>query len=158
MLLLSLSLLTEEYCLSKTNYFITNSNPDIIRRPVFHLKHKVSETKLCFRFQVAPTQLGTIDRVSPCLWTGRKWLPLSTGNNWVGATWKRKHNPASETLCLKWNSERNRCVTKLQALYKSFYLCTVFTCIVSFFRPWLLYNWLLGCLISIYINKNVKWT
>jgi hypothetical protein len=40
---------------------------DIIHRPVFYLKHNVPETRFCFVFQVKPTQLGAIDRASPCL-------------------------------------------------------------------------------------------
>jgi hypothetical protein len=36
---------------------------DIIRRPVFILKH-VSETGFCLRLQVEPTQLGPIDTAS----------------------------------------------------------------------------------------------
>jgi hypothetical protein len=59
---------------------------DIIRRPVFILKHcpvyitkhNVSETGFCLRLQVKPIQLGRIDRPSPYL--GRQ-------------------NPVSETLC-----------------------------------------------------------
>jgi hypothetical protein len=38
---------------------------DIIQRPDFYLKYNVSENGFCL--QVAPTQLGAIDRVSPCL-------------------------------------------------------------------------------------------
>jgi hypothetical protein len=44
---------------------------DIIHRPVFYLKHKVSETGFCLRLQVIPTQLGPIDRGSPC--TNTRW-------------------------------------------------------------------------------------
>jgi hypothetical protein len=33
-------------------------------RPVFCLQHDVSETGFCFRLQVEPTQLSTIDRAS----------------------------------------------------------------------------------------------
>jgi hypothetical protein len=40
---------------------------DIIHRPVFYLKHNVSEDGFCSRFQVEATQLGTIDRPSLCL-------------------------------------------------------------------------------------------
>jgi hypothetical protein len=42
---------------------------DIINRPVFHLKHHVSETGFCLRLQVEPTQLGSTDRAILCLWT-----------------------------------------------------------------------------------------
>jgi hypothetical protein len=38
---------------------------DINSRPVFYLKHNVSETGFCLRLQVKPTQLGPIDRTSP---------------------------------------------------------------------------------------------
>jgi hypothetical protein len=34
---------------------------DIIHRPVYILKHNVSETGFCFRLQVKLTQLGPID-------------------------------------------------------------------------------------------------
>jgi hypothetical protein len=37
---------------------------DITHRPVFHLKH-VSETGICLRLQVEPTQLGPFDKASP---------------------------------------------------------------------------------------------
>jgi hypothetical protein len=40
---------------------------DIIHRPVYISKHNVSETGVCLRFQVKPTQLGRIDRASPYL-------------------------------------------------------------------------------------------
>jgi hypothetical protein len=36
-------------------------------RPVYFSKQKVSETGLCLRLQVKPTQLGPIDRLSPYL-------------------------------------------------------------------------------------------
>jgi hypothetical protein len=40
---------------------------DCFHRPVFILKHNVSETGFCLRLQVEPTQLGPIDRISPYL-------------------------------------------------------------------------------------------
>jgi hypothetical protein len=40
---------------------------NIIHRPVFCLKHNVSETGFCLLVQVEPTQLSPIDRSSPCL-------------------------------------------------------------------------------------------
>jgi hypothetical protein len=40
---------------------------DTLHRPVYISKHNVSETGFCLRLQVKPTQLGTIDRASPCL-------------------------------------------------------------------------------------------
>jgi hypothetical protein len=39
-------------------------------RPVYFSKHNVSETGFCLRLQVKPTQLGPIDRDSPCLRIG----------------------------------------------------------------------------------------
>jgi hypothetical protein len=36
-------------------------------RPVFYLKHDVSETEFCLRFQVEPTQLDSIDVTNLCL-------------------------------------------------------------------------------------------
>jgi hypothetical protein len=51
-------------------YILTNINIvflDIINRPVFYLKHNVSETGFSLRLQVEPTQLGPIDRASPYL-------------------------------------------------------------------------------------------
>jgi hypothetical protein len=48
---------------------ITIAILDIIHRPVFHLKHNVSETGFCLRIQVEHTQLGLIDRPSVCLQT-----------------------------------------------------------------------------------------
>jgi hypothetical protein len=38
--------------------------------PVYISKHNVSETGVCLRPQVKPTQLGPIDRVSPYLRSG----------------------------------------------------------------------------------------
>jgi hypothetical protein len=37
---------------------------DIIHRPVYYLKHSVSETGVCPRIQVEPTQLGPINRTN----------------------------------------------------------------------------------------------
>jgi hypothetical protein len=34
--------------------------------PVYFSKRNVSETGFCLRLQVKPTQLGPIDRASPC--------------------------------------------------------------------------------------------
>jgi hypothetical protein len=42
---------------------------DFIHRPVYISKHNVSETGVCLRLQAKPTQLGPIDRASPCLRT-----------------------------------------------------------------------------------------
>jgi hypothetical protein len=47
-----------------TRQYTTLTVLDIIRCPVFYLKQSVSETGLCFRLQVEPTQLGRVDRVS----------------------------------------------------------------------------------------------
>jgi hypothetical protein len=46
---------------------ITITILDFICRPVFYLKHNVSEAEFCLRFQVEPTQLGPTDRPTPCL-------------------------------------------------------------------------------------------
>jgi hypothetical protein len=40
---------------------------DIIHPPVLFKTHNVSETGICLRLRVEPTQLGSIDRDSPCL-------------------------------------------------------------------------------------------
>jgi hypothetical protein len=37
---------------------------DISHRPVIYLKRYDSETKFCLRYQVEPTRVGSIDRVS----------------------------------------------------------------------------------------------
>jgi hypothetical protein len=42
---------------------------DVIHRPVFYLKHDVSETGFCLRLLVEPPQLGPIDRANLCLRT-----------------------------------------------------------------------------------------
>jgi hypothetical protein len=42
---------------------------NFIHRPVFCLKHNVSETGSCPRLQMVPTELGSIDGPSPCLRT-----------------------------------------------------------------------------------------
>jgi hypothetical protein len=42
----------------------------IIHRPVFYLKHDVSETGFCLRFQVEPTQFGPKDTAVLRLWSG----------------------------------------------------------------------------------------
>jgi hypothetical protein len=39
----------------------------MIHRPVFYLKHDISETGFCLRFQVEPTQLGPVDTASLCV-------------------------------------------------------------------------------------------
>jgi hypothetical protein len=53
---------------------------DIIYRPVFYLRHNVSETEFCLRLQVEITQLDPIDR---------------------GILYLQGQNPVSETLCFK---------------------------------------------------------
>jgi hypothetical protein len=45
-------------------YNITITILDIIYRPVFYLKHDVSETGFCLRLQVKPIQLGKTELVS----------------------------------------------------------------------------------------------
>jgi hypothetical protein len=47
---------------------------DIIHHSDFYLKQKVSETAFFLRLQVEPTQLGSIDKASVCLWT----VPVGT--------------------------------------------------------------------------------
>jgi hypothetical protein len=49
--------------------FITITILDIIHRPVFYLKHNVSETPFCLRLQVENNQVHPTDRVSLCLRT-----------------------------------------------------------------------------------------
>jgi hypothetical protein len=49
---------------------ITITILDIIHRPVFYLKHNVSETAFCPNLQVEPSQLSPIDRANLCLCTG----------------------------------------------------------------------------------------
>jgi hypothetical protein len=46
---------------------ITITILDIMHRPVFYLKHDVSETGFCLRLQVEPTQLCAIAKASLCL-------------------------------------------------------------------------------------------
>jgi hypothetical protein len=43
---------------------------DIVHRPVFQLKHSISETGFCLHLQVEPTQLVPIDRAGLCLRIG----------------------------------------------------------------------------------------
>jgi hypothetical protein len=49
---------------------ITITILDIIHRPVFYLKHGVSEAGFCLRLQLGLTQVGPIDIANPCLWPG----------------------------------------------------------------------------------------
>jgi hypothetical protein len=44
---------------------ITITSLDIIQRPVFHLKHSISETGFGLRLQLEPTQLGLIEELNP---------------------------------------------------------------------------------------------
>jgi hypothetical protein len=55
---------------------------DISHRPAFHSKQNVSETESCLRF-----------------W--RVEVALLIRLNCIGYTWKRRHNPVSETLQFK---------------------------------------------------------
>jgi hypothetical protein len=49
---------------------------DIIHRPVFYLKHDISDAAgFCLRLQVEPTQVGPIDRAGLCR---RQTLPFNT--------------------------------------------------------------------------------
>jgi hypothetical protein len=52
---------------------ITITILDIIHRPVFYLKHDVSETGFCLHLRVELTQLGPIDTASLCLWPHCHW-------------------------------------------------------------------------------------
>jgi hypothetical protein len=54
---------------------------DIIHRPVFYLKHDVSETEICLRLQMEPSQLDPIDRASLSL-----SLSLRTGERTMDST------------------------------------------------------------------------
>jgi hypothetical protein len=47
---------------------ITITFQDIIYCPVFYTEVQVSETGFYLRLHVEPTQLGTIDKASLCLW------------------------------------------------------------------------------------------
>jgi hypothetical protein len=51
---------------------------DIIYRPVFYLKHNLSETGFCLHLQLVQR--------------------LSIGPNWVGTTLRQRQNPVSEKL------------------------------------------------------------
>jgi hypothetical protein len=44
---------------------------DIIHRPVFYLKHDVSDTEFCLHLQVEPNKMGPIEKASLSLWTAR---------------------------------------------------------------------------------------
>jgi hypothetical protein len=51
---------------------------DSIQRPVFYLKHDVSETEFCLRRQMEPSQMGPIKRASLFLRTSSLfWAQLS---------------------------------------------------------------------------------
>jgi hypothetical protein len=63
---------------------ITITILDIIHRPVFYLKHGVSETGFFLRLQVEPTQ-----SVSASV----SGLALSIRSNYAGCTWR----PSSQT-------------------------------------------------------------
>jgi hypothetical protein len=63
---------------------ITIAFLDIIHRPLFYLKHDVSETVFCFLLEVVPNQMSPIERSSHCL----RRQPI-----WLGSTWSRRKNP-----------------------------------------------------------------
>jgi hypothetical protein len=42
---------------------------DVIHRPVFYLKHDVSETEFCLCLQVRTTEIGRIEKAELCLRT-----------------------------------------------------------------------------------------
>jgi hypothetical protein len=60
-----------------------------------YLKHSVSQTGFYFRLQVESTQLGPI---SVGVGVRRYGIALSIGPSWLCFTWRRRHNPVSETL------------------------------------------------------------
>jgi hypothetical protein len=62
----ALSLKIRSIGLRQLHINTTITIPDIIHRPVAYLKHDILETGFCLRLQVVPTQLGQIDRASPC--------------------------------------------------------------------------------------------
>jgi hypothetical protein len=55
----------------------------IIHRPVFYLKHDVSETEFCLRLEVEPTHLGPIDPD----WNEREELYLLGQTEYVPGRW-----------------------------------------------------------------------
>jgi hypothetical protein len=58
----------ERYTSIETIYScITITSLDIIHRPIFYLKHNISETGFCPRFQEETTQMGPVYRASLCL-------------------------------------------------------------------------------------------
>jgi hypothetical protein len=65
---------------------ITITILEITHRPVYYLKHSVSETGFCSRLQVEPTKLGPTD-------SANLLYP------------DRGHNPVSETLCFRKGQE-----------------------------------------------------
>jgi hypothetical protein len=76
---------------------ITITILDIIHRPVFCLKHNVSETGFCLRLQLQPTQVVPTDRAR--FYLRRQRRAVSVGSNRVGSTWRPRQNSVSET----WN-------------------------------------------------------
>jgi hypothetical protein len=50
--------------ITKEIHNITVTILDIIHRPVFYIKHDVSDTGFCLRLQAKPTQMGPIELVS----------------------------------------------------------------------------------------------
>jgi hypothetical protein len=79
---------------------------DIIHCPAFYLEHDISETGLCLRLQVDPTQLCSQDRGSLYLRIAvagvhRQRLAPSNGPNWVGSTLIWGQNAVSESLFIK---------------------------------------------------------
>jgi hypothetical protein len=58
---------------------------EISHYSVFYLKHNISVTGFCLRIQVEPTQLDTVDRTSPCLWTMDNFRNCNSYNLSCGA-------------------------------------------------------------------------
>jgi hypothetical protein len=55
----------------------------IIQRPFFDLRHDVSKTGFCLRFQMGPTHLGPPNRASNCI--GTQGLALAIALKSVGS-------------------------------------------------------------------------
>jgi hypothetical protein len=49
-------------CVGEVYFYITITILDIVHRLVSYLKLNISETGICLRLQVEPTQLGQTDR------------------------------------------------------------------------------------------------
>jgi hypothetical protein len=54
----------------------------MINLPVFYLKHDVSETGLCLRLHVEPTQVGPIEEARLCLQRHKRRV-LNKTERWI---------------------------------------------------------------------------